>query len=592
MPNNESHPATSSTAPADAAIADRLRQPLVPDEKGVFQLGIVLNGTVSAGAWTAGVLDYMTEALDLWEAKKAEDRRRGGVPTVPDHELRLGVLGGASGGGVCAAIFARAAGWDFPHVSRADDPRNAQNPYWRVWVDQLDIAPMLSLDDVDRSGETPVSLLSGAAIDAAGDVILQWPGQGGTPRRRRWVADPLRVILTLTNLRGIPYHIEFAPDGERRDQSSFYVDHADHAIFAFPSGQAEPAGLRGDEHAVFDSAGWQEFAGYAKATGAFPGGFPARRLFRPVSDYYWRGVLLPGGAGEDSKIVLRKPAWDAFGAEFDRDGLFEFECVDGGALNNQPVELVRTALAGLGGTNERRPELADKAVLLLDPFAAVPRCEAPEATRDVLGILGSLIAAWTDHGRLATSDLLLAVQPEVFSRFLLTASSDRGGERRHGGAALASSGLGAFLGFLKRELRAHDFMLGRENCRLFLMNQLVMHKSNPVMRGFATRHPGIASEFQPGDRGADWVSVVPVTEHLRAKQAVPAWPGGALDPAALEHGIEARAGQVLRRMLEHHKLDIPLDKLVIDLLFARKLAGVADKQIRGALGAAGLDRRC
>lgn len=125
-------------------------------------------------------------------------------------------------------------------------------------------------------------------------------------------------------LAGIPYHIEFAPDGERRDQSGFYVDHADHAVFTFPSGQAATAGLRGDEHAVTDTAGWQEFAGYAKATGAFPGGFPARRLFRSVADYHWRGVLLPGGPGEASRIVLRKPAWDAFA----------FECVEGGALNN------------------------------------------------------------------------------------------------------------------------------------------------------------------------------------------------------------------------------------------------------------------
>ncbi len=581
----------SSAALDDKTIEAALRKPLVPDEKGVFQLGIVLNGTVSAGAWTAGVLDFMTEALDLWEAKKAEDRQRGGVPTVPDHELRIGVLGGTSGGGVCAAVFARAAGWAFPHVSKIDDPRNALNPYWRVWVDQLDIAPMLQLDDVDRPGDVPVSLLSGAAIDAGGDVILQWPGAGGTRRQRRWIPDPLRVIVTLTNLRGIPYQIEFAPDGEGRDQSSFYVDHADHAVFAFPSGKAAPAGLRGDEHAVLDDAGWQEFAGYVKATGAFPGGFPARRLFRPVSDYQWRGVLLPGGTGEPPKIVPRKPAWDAFGPEFDQGGLFEFECVDGGALNNQPVELVRTALAGLGGRNERTPEAADKAVLLLDPFAAVPRCEAPAATRDVFGVLGGLISAWTDHGRLATSDLLLAVQPEVFSRFLLTASSDRGGERRHGGAALASSGLGAFLGFLKRELRAHDFMLGRENCRNFLMNQLVLHKSNPVMRGFAARHPGVASEFQPGGRGSDWVCVVPVAEHLRAEQQVPAWPSGALDPATLESGIEARAGQVLRRLLEYHHLDIPLDKLVIDWLFARKLADVAETQIRGALTAADLARK-
>ena len=63
-----------------------------------------------------------------------------------------------------------------------------------------------------------------------------------------------------------------------------------------------------------------------------------------------------------------------------------------------------------------------------------------------------------------------------------------------------------------------------------------------------------------------------------------------LDPATLESGIEARAGQVLRRLLEYHHLDIPLDKLVIDWLFARKLANVAEGQISGALAKAGLDR--
>ena len=83
-----------------AGIEERLRRPLVPREEGVFRLGLVLNGTAAAGAWTAGALDFLVEALDLWEDKKREDRERGdGRPTVPDHELRVGIAGGASGGG-------------------------------------------------------------------------------------------------------------------------------------------------------------------------------------------------------------------------------------------------------------------------------------------------------------------------------------------------------------------------------------------------------------------------------------------------------------------------------------------------------------
>ncbi len=50
-----------------AAIEAWLRRPLVPREDGVFRLGLVLNGTAAAGAWTAGALDFLVEALDFWE---------------------------------------------------------------------------------------------------------------------------------------------------------------------------------------------------------------------------------------------------------------------------------------------------------------------------------------------------------------------------------------------------------------------------------------------------------------------------------------------------------------------------------------------
>jgi hypothetical protein len=289
----------------DAAAAEaRLRLPLVPREDGVFRLGLVLNGTVAAGAWTAGALDFLVEALDLWEEKKHGDRERGdGRPTVPDHDLRLGIAGGASGGGVCAALLARAAGWDFPHAMDAGGAANRDNPFWRAWVEELDVARLLDAPDLSAPGSVPASVLSGAAVEAAGGAVLRWPGEEDQvrPRRRAWLADPFRVALALTNLRGVPYRIDFGPDGAGCPRSSHYVDHADHALFAFPAGGRGGAdarlGLRGDEHAVGAASDWERFAEFAKATAAFPGGFPARRLHRPVADYDWRGVALPGERG-------------------------------------------------------------------------------------------------------------------------------------------------------------------------------------------------------------------------------------------------------------------------------------------------------
>ena len=569
-----------------AGIEARLRRPLVPREEGVFRLGLVLNGTVASGAWTAGALDFLVEALDLWEDRKREDRRHGGPPTVPDHELRVCIAGGSSSGGVCAALLARAAGWSFPHAKDADAADNRANPFWRVWVDDFDIGPMLDPSDLAAPGSPPASLLSGAAIEAAGAAVLGWPDRDLRPRRRAWLADPFRVALALTNLRGVPFRIAFDADTSGRERSSHYVDHADHALFAFPAGEGDAAslGLRGDECLVRDAAGWARFAEFAKAAASFPGGFPARRLCRPTTDYDWRGVLLPGEGGEAPRFALRRPAWGALEPPVRHDLPYWFDCVDGGVVDNRPVELVRTALAGLGNSNPRDPKAAHTAVLLLDPLAAVPRCDPPPvAPLDLLGVLGELGAACTDGGRFSTAELLLALEPGVASRFLLTARRERDGKPRHGAAALATAGMGAFLGLLCRDLRVHDYMMGRENCRYFLMHEFLLHEDNPVFRGFAARQPCAAEEYRPrpGERG--WMPIVPVAEHLRVPRLLPDWPRGAFDPASLLEPMRERFGLLLRRLFERDGLDIPLDDLVVDWTAARKLAGGAEAQMCKAL---------
>ena len=82
-----------------------LDNPAVPD--GTFELGLVLGGTVSAGAYTAGALDFLIEALDCWEAVR-------GQPDTPQHRVVVKVITGTSGGGVNAAIAARALNFEFP----------------------------------------------------------------------------------------------------------------------------------------------------------------------------------------------------------------------------------------------------------------------------------------------------------------------------------------------------------------------------------------------------------------------------------------------------------------------------------------------
>ena len=91
------------------------------------------------------------------------------------------------------------------------------NPFYDTWIKTLTLDRFLNTSDV---GKEVTSLLDGAAIDEGARNIVEFSGKG--PQRRSWVAGPLRVILTLTNLRGVPFRLDF--DGDR---SESYVDHAD-----------------------------------------------------------------------------------------------------------------------------------------------------------------------------------------------------------------------------------------------------------------------------------------------------------------------------------------------------------------------------
>lgn len=263
--------------------------------------------------------------------------------------------------------------------------------------------------------------------------------------------------------------------------------------------------------------------------------------------------------------------------------------MDGGALNNQPVELVRLALAGLGRSLERDARRANAAVLLIDPFAAAPRAPLPAEPPDLAAIAGRLIGAWTSQARFATSDLLLALEDGVASRFLLTAGRKAApdGTTRWGGEALASAGLGAFLGFLDRDFRVHDYLLGRKNCRDYLASHFVLPETNPLFGGLAARAPGLAQEYR--GRAPGTLQIIPLVAGPRASLPQPGWPtarraGGSAD--ALESRIRTRLRRVARRLAEGRGIGAPWAGLAA-FLAARKGAGAIAREIRKGLDAVG-----
>jgi len=531
-----------------AARIDALQQPLFRDggDPHTFRLGLVLSGTVSAGAWTAGALDALIEAMDGWERAKA----RGAA--VPQHRVRLEVIGGASGGGVNGAILARAAAYQFPHA-RSDAAGNDANPFWRVWVEQLDAARMLTRGDMKNGDAVAQSLLNGEAIDGAVASLLAWgPSVPDVlPIGRAWLADPLHLYLTLTNLRGIPFAIEFRPGADGSLRNSHFIEHADHALFAFP--RVSAAAIRPDAFVVPaqpDHAAWRLLGAYGTATGAFPVGFPPRRLTRPRAHYRWRGVVVPGGPEGGRRVDLREPDWSVLPDAETGATDYVFDCVDGGAMNNAPLNLVRAGLNGLGRSLPRDPGEARMAVLMLDPLAAAALCPAPDKSLDLLGVAGQLLKAWFAQARHSTADLELALDPNVASRFLITAGRTQNGKSLWGGNALATSGFQAFLGFFDRRLRVHDFLLGRANAQAFLRHHFALSADNPLFGDFANSAAAGEFEARAGLEGERRLQIIPFVASEVAEASPPPWPPAFARRDDLDEAIEHRLEAVLRRLAE------------------------------------------
>ncbi len=256
-----------------------------------FRLGINMAGAVSAGAYTAGVLDFLIEALEEWETTKSTFKAylanpaAGPVPPVaPLHDVQIDVFSGASAGGMCAAIASVMVQQPFEHIQTGDE-QNTTNTFYESWVNKIDISRLLETNDV--AGDGPLlSLLDCSIIDEIAAYALT--PTGATPRP--YIADNLNLFLTLTNARGIPYGLYPGATSAEEfvsyygDRLQFQVTHGAPPDKPVPSlAKFLPAGKPGQ-------GAWPLLQEAAKATGAVPVALASRVLPRDVADYQVPGL--------------------------------------------------------------------------------------------------------------------------------------------------------------------------------------------------------------------------------------------------------------------------------------------------------------
>jgi hypothetical protein len=552
---------------------------------GTFELGLCMAGAVSAGAYTAGVLDLLVEALDAFEAEQARRRAAGEAPL---HEVRLAALGGASAGGMCAALGAVFLDAAFPHVTPgADASAKAGNPLYDAWVRRIDMRRLLGVDDL-KGGEIH-SALDCTVLDEIVEALVD-ARQTMPDRPRAWLADPLRVMLTLANLKGVPYALRFGGAGD----AHFMWRHADYLRFAVPNGLAAAAGAAAaPDQTVLDralprgSALRELFKAVTLGTGAFPVALRPRVIRRPRRDYEFRGLLHPRSRLAEALTEDPNAAFDplpVWASEcrpdwHDPSPEHSMLCVDGGAMDNEPLELVRRSLAGWNGRNERDGRLANRAVLLVDPFAN-KEAAGPGDQVGLLGALMPLFNALVRNSRFKAEDLALAASPDTYSRFLIAPSRGPGWKAR---GAIASGYLGGFMGFFSEAYRHHDYMLGRRNARSFLRQHLVLPMANRLFQdgrwSEADRSRHLVRRTPDGPE--DHLPIIPLFGRLArqddagaddAVEPLPTWPAGAFNARTIEEPIRQRAHRVAELAYRHFVVG-RLDRIArasIDKLIARQ----------------------
>jgi hypothetical protein len=250
-----------------------------------FKLAINMAGAVSAGAYTAGVLDFLTETLEEWETRKGALRAylanpAGPVPElVPLHDVCIEVFSGASAGGMCAAIASVMVQRNFAHIHDTAPAPPTSNTFYEAWVNEIDIRKLLATQDVDR-GQPLVSLLDSSIIDTIAAAALT----PGPAQPKPWISENLTLLLSLTNVRGTPYQLYEDPTPAVEEFIAYYGDQIQFettspgAVPVSPVAKALPVGQPG-------AGAWPLLREAAMATGAFPLFLAPRVLTRDTSDY-------------------------------------------------------------------------------------------------------------------------------------------------------------------------------------------------------------------------------------------------------------------------------------------------------------------
>ena len=452
-------------------------------KENTFHLGITMAGAVSAGCYTAGVMDYLFEALDLWEKAKKGEVEGIDKKLVPKNNVVIDAMGGTSAGGMATIMTSLYAirGKINPVKSVPTNPMDSQNLLYDSWV-HLDDGErektFSKIWDTDDLKKGLGSLFNSKVIDAIAEKSFEEIDETLDFKNHiekklpSYISKDLEVLISHTLLRGIPLSVDFKAEiAKRRVDSPNHNTFEHYLVSLFKLNKGEKV----DE----DTSLWlnpykKKYADKIKlstiATGAFPVGLAYREFdTNQFSDNYIKstikkiitGDFSDGSKDEKSRINL---------TNFPKD--FTSVTVDGGAINNEPYREVGSILNGKF-PKKKYDKHRDIGLIMIDPFPDSGYTkEAYKKPTSLLSVAPKIIQALWNQSKVKRKEMLEQYDTDYFQTLIYPSKfytkddlkTISGKDKK----PLASASFNAFGGFLDINFRVYDFFLGRNNARNFL----------------------------------------------------------------------------------------------------------------------------
>ena len=542
-----------------------------------FEIGLTLTGTVSAGAYTAGVIDFLLEALENWEQKKTDNRNKYQNDyqkwDVPWHEVVITGLSGASGGGVNCGLILNAIGKQIDPVSQPP-LGETKNDFYTIWVEMLGIKQLTAIDDLD--GSTPLkSILSSEALsNIARKTFVK--ENFGNQLHKKYISANLKAILTVTNLRGIPYLLKTKGIGAN---DLIYYRNADYIKFELARNNKP---IYNDTNVIpYDTTNplfqhsYNQLQAVCLATCAFPAAFKTQPVTQNETIYAQR---------ENAQALAIPKGQD-----------YTFLNGDGGICNTNPFELLHQDMLPPGIThNPREGSNVNRSIIIVAPL------DTDMVTKDtydlqhdgLISALTSTLGAIRNEAEFTDEQIRLAIQDDVYSRFIIApVRYDETGTQTVV-PAITGTSLGNFGAFISKDFREHDYFLGRRNAQQFLRRNFAIPLSeivnNPVFKILDIEHNKEKfKDFIISEQVTDKITnqtqviesfcIIPLFGPTAAALYNPSWPQGKYNEDEVKADVSQRIGKVIDVALTELKVNWFVSTMVKWFFKSKVIKMITDK---------------